>query len=80
MQVAAIPPDETERLADLRALAILDTPQNRRSVHLMSAYHEAGKAYADMGILGFADVDALALGEEDERVAEAFDRERLAQS
>jgi hypothetical protein len=32
------------------------------------------KAYADMGILGFADVDAEALQAEDERVAEEFDR------
>jgi hypothetical protein len=31
-------------------------------------------AYAKMGILGFADVDAEALQREDERVAEEFDR------
>jgi len=31
-------------------------------------------AYEEMGILGFADVDAEALQKEDERVAEAFDR------
>ena len=32
------------------------------------------KAYAEMGILGFADVDAEALQADDERVAEEFDR------
>src|SRR5438477_5692852 len=31
------------------------------------------RAYANMGILGFADVDAQALAENDERVAEEFD-------
>ena len=31
------------------------------------------KAYADMGILGFADVDAEAMRAEDERVALEFD-------
>jgi hypothetical protein len=34
------------------------------------------RAYANMGILGFADVDAAALSEEDERVAEEMDRLR----
>ena len=31
------------------------------------------KAYADMGILGYADTDVEALGKDDERVAETFD-------
>ncbi|MCZ6569466.1 MAG: ferritin-like domain-containing protein [Deltaproteobacteria bacterium] len=31
------------------------------------------KAYADMGILGFADIDIEALMKDDERIAEAFD-------
>jgi hypothetical protein len=31
------------------------------------------KAYAEMGILGFAEVDVEALMKEDERVAEGFD-------
>ncbi len=34
------------------------------------------KAYREMGILGFAEVDAEALQREDEAVAERFDRER----
>ncbi len=34
------------------------------------------KAYADMGILGFADVDVEALMEDDERIAESFDSGR----
>ena len=34
------------------------------------------KAYADMGILGFADGDVEALGQHDEAVAEEFDRRR----
>ena len=34
------------------------------------------KAYADMGILGYADLDLEALQKEDERIAEAFDRDR----
>jgi hypothetical protein len=34
------------------------------------------KAYADMGILGFADVDGEALAREDERIAERFDAAR----
>src|SRR5262245_25066635 len=33
-------------------------------------------AYADMGILGFADADLAALGQSDERVAEEFDARR----
>ena len=36
------------------------------------------KAYADMGILGFADVDVEALMKDDERVAEGFDAGRSA--
>jgi hypothetical protein len=36
------------------------------------------KAYAEMGILGYADVDVEALQAEDERVAESFDVERGA--
>src|SRR4030095_15028905 len=32
------------------------------------------KAYADMGILGFADTDVEALGRHDEEVAQDFDR------
>ncbi|MEI8357977.1 MAG: ferritin-like domain-containing protein [Deltaproteobacteria bacterium] len=35
------------------------------------------RAYADMGILGFADVDSDELMREDERVAAEFDRRRL---
>jgi hypothetical protein len=35
------------------------------------------KAYADMGILGFADNDPEALSANDERVGEEFDRQRL---
>ena len=35
------------------------------------------RAYADMGILGFADVDSAELMREDERVAAEFDRRRL---
>jgi hypothetical protein len=31
------------------------------------------KAYADMGILGFAEVDVEGLMKDDERIAEAFD-------
>ena len=34
------------------------------------------KAYADMGIIGFADTDVEALGEHDEAVARDFDRRR----
>jgi hypothetical protein len=34
------------------------------------------RAYANMGILGFAEVDAAALTAEDERVAEEMDRRR----
>jgi hypothetical protein len=34
------------------------------------------KAYADMGIIGFADVDSEALGRHDEEVAAEFDRRR----
>jgi hypothetical protein len=34
------------------------------------------RAYANMGILGFADTDVDALMKEDERVAEAFDARR----
>ena len=34
------------------------------------------KAYADMGILGFADADMDALGQRDEEIAEGFDRRR----
>jgi hypothetical protein len=34
------------------------------------------KAYADMGILGFADTDLDALGEHDEEVAQDLDRRR----
>ena len=34
------------------------------------------KAYADMGILGYADIDAAALSAADERVAEEFDARR----
>jgi hypothetical protein len=34
------------------------------------------KAYADMGILGFADVDLEELSATDERVGEEFDRRR----
>ncbi len=34
------------------------------------------KAYADMGILGFADTDVEALGQHDEEVARDFDRRR----
>jgi hypothetical protein len=30
-------------------------------------------AYGKMGILGFAEIDVEALGQQDERVAEAFD-------
>jgi hypothetical protein len=33
------------------------------------------KAYGDMGILGYADIDAEALQRDDEQVAENFDRE-----
>ena len=32
------------------------------------------RAYANMDILGFADIDAAALSAEDERVAEEMDR------
>jgi hypothetical protein len=35
------------------------------------------KAYADMGILGFADTDVEALGQHDEQVAQDFDRRRV---
>jgi hypothetical protein len=38
------------------------------------------RAYADMGILGFADVDGEALAREDEKIAERFDAERAAQA
>jgi hypothetical protein len=34
------------------------------------------KAYADMGILGYADVDVEAMGHDDERIAAEFDRRR----
>ena len=34
------------------------------------------KAYADMGILGFADVDGAALARNDETIAERFDAAR----
>ena len=34
------------------------------------------KGYEQMGILGYADVDAAALGAEDEQVAEEFDARR----
>jgi len=34
------------------------------------------RAYANMGILGFADVDAEAIMRDDERVAAEFDRRR----
>jgi len=34
------------------------------------------RAYANMDILGFADVDAAALSAEDERIAEEMDRLR----
>jgi hypothetical protein len=34
------------------------------------------RAYANMGIIGFADIDAAALSAEDERVAEEMDRLR----
>ena len=34
------------------------------------------RAYADMGIIGFADVDTEALSAEDERVALEFDKRR----
>jgi hypothetical protein len=34
------------------------------------------KAYADMGVLGFADVDVEAIAANDESVGERFDRER----
>jgi hypothetical protein len=34
------------------------------------------RAYANMGILGFADVDTEAMSQEDERVAREFDRQR----
>jgi hypothetical protein len=36
------------------------------------------RAYADMGILGFAEVDGEALAREDESIAERFDQERRA--
>jgi hypothetical protein len=36
------------------------------------------KAYADMGILGYADVDGEALAREDETIAQRFDAERAA--
>src|SRR5215467_10392503 len=38
------------------------------------------RAYANMGILGFADVDTTALAENDERVAEEFDARRAQRS
>ena len=34
------------------------------------------RAYANMGILGFADVDTEALSRDDERVGEEFDQRR----
>jgi hypothetical protein len=34
------------------------------------------KAYAEMGILGFADVDGEALARQDETIAERFDAQR----
>jgi len=34
------------------------------------------KAYADMGIIGFADTDIEAIAAHDERVGEEFDRRR----
>ena len=38
------------------------------------------KAYAEMGILGFADVDGEALAMQDESIAERFDKERAQRS
>jgi hypothetical protein len=38
------------------------------------------KAYAEMGILGFADVDGEALARQDETIADRFDRERALQA
>jgi hypothetical protein len=38
------------------------------------------KAYAEMGILGFADVDGAALAMQDESIAERFDKERAQRS
>jgi hypothetical protein len=32
------------------------------------------KAYADMGVIGFGDVDVQALSEHDEQVGQEFDR------
>jgi hypothetical protein len=32
------------------------------------------RAYANMGVIGFADIDAEGLARNDERVAEEFDR------
>jgi len=64
--------DQSEWMAEFRSFLFTRIVPNIKTIGLWGPRIQ--KAYADMGILGFADVDAEALQADDERVAEEFDR------
>jgi hypothetical protein len=65
--------DESQWMRDFRSYLFTRIVPNIKHIGLWGP--RIRKAYAEMGILGFADVDAEALQREDEAVAERFDRE-----
>ena len=64
--------DESEWMAEFRSYLFTRIVPNIKAIGLWGPRIQ--DAYAKMGILGFADVDAEALQKDDERVAEEFDR------
>ncbi len=66
--------DKSEFMTHFRSYLFTRIVPNIKTIGLWGPRIQ--KAYREMGILGFADVDAEALQQEDERVAERFDREQ----
>ena len=64
--------DTSEFMAEFRSYLFSRIVPNIKQIGLWGP--RIRKAYEEMGILGFAEVDAEALQKEDERVAEEFDR------
>ncbi|MCZ6463854.1 MAG: ferritin-like domain-containing protein [Proteobacteria bacterium] len=64
--------DKSEWMAEFRSYLFTRIVPNIKAIGLWGP--RVRDAYAKMGILGFADVDAEELQREDERVAEEFDR------
>jgi hypothetical protein len=80
-QTLGLPVDECKRYVDTSEM--MKMYRTSLFTRIVPTIKEIGlwgpriqKAYADMGILGFADTDLEALGQHDEEVAQGLDRRR----